>query len=148
MRFPSTCIVLSPATCSSAFLPHAGDHVLLDDVHPAPDHPEPLVSTVQERVVALHHLVEVALGVDVDLLAPSLVLERELVAAATPRRGLRPDAAARPVAREREGRRVRAVVHRPQHHRLVGITALEDHDHLHADGGDKPNISSNVRFAW
>ena len=53
--------------------------VLLDGVRPVADDPEELVVAHQQRVVLLHHLVEVALRVQVDLLVRRRVLEAQLV---------------------------------------------------------------------
>ena len=67
----------------------------------------------------------------------AIFVEGQLVVALATRVAVRAPAAPALVAGQEEGRGVRAVVERAEHHGLVGVAALEHHDDLHPDPGDE-----------
>ena len=115
----------------------ARDGVLFHDVDPRAEDLPPLIPAREEGVVSAHHLVEIALGVEDDLLLGRGVLERELVPPAAARRAGRFEPAPGLVRWEGKRRRVRAVVEGAEYDGLVRIAALEGHDDLRADAGDE-----------
>src|SRR5262249_23737921 len=91
-----------------------GDGLLVADLHE-------LALLDRPRAVAPDVDVEIALGMQVDLLGARGVFERELVEALAARRALGAHAAPRRILGEVERVRPCAVVDRPEHHWTVGI---------------------------
>src|SRR5262249_43825114 len=111
---------------------------------PVPCNGERLIVAHALILVVLDHGVPVALPVEEHLLCTLLVLEAQLVEAPTPRRALCAPAGPRLFGGQRERHRMRPVVERSKHHRLVRVAAFKDDYDLHANARNELNAPASA----